>query len=80
MKGLVDHLVKLIGRSVSSKKVAEDFWDVHFSCVMVVNRVVDSYMDGFPSFFDNLFAVLVYYLEVGDVCSRVVVGNAMFVT
>ena len=33
-------------------------------------------MDGFSG---NLFAVLVYYIEVGDVGSGVVVGNAVYV-
>ena len=35
-------------------------------------------MNGFSSFSGNLFAVLVYYLEVGDVGSVVVIGNAVF--
>ena len=48
--------------------MVEDFWDVHFFCVLVEGRVVDSNMDGFS---DNLFAVLVYYLEVRDVGSGV---------
>ena len=41
--------------------------------------VVDSNMDGLSSFSGNLFAVLVYYLEVGDDCVEVVIGNAVFV-
>ena len=36
-------------------------------------------MNGFSSFFGNLFGVLVYYVEVGDVGSWVVVGNAVYV-
>ena len=72
----VYHLVRFIGRSVCSKKLDEDLWDVHFSCVMVEGRVVDSNMNGFSS---NLFAILVYYLEVGDVGWVVVVGNSVFV-
>ena len=48
-------------------KVVEDFWDVNFSCVMVEGGVVDSNMNGFSSFSGNLFAILVYYLEVADV-------------
>ena len=72
-------MVRFIGRSVHSLKVVEDFLDVHFSCVMVGGRVVDSNMNGFTIFSGNLFAVLVYYLEMGDVGSRVVVGNALFV-
>ena len=63
----VYHLVRLIGRSVCSKKVVEDFWNVHFSCTTVEGKDVDSNLDGFSSFSGNLFAVLVYYLEVGDV-------------
>ena len=36
-------------------------------------------MDGFSSSSGNLLAVLVYYLEVGDVGSGVVDGNAVLV-
>ena len=71
-------MVRLIGRSVCSKKVVEDFWDVHFSCATVEVRVVDCNMNGISSFPGNLFAV--YYLEVGDVGLQVVVGNAVYVT
>ena len=46
--------------------MVEGFWDVNFSCNTVEGRVVDSYMNGC---FSNLFTVLVYYLEVGDVGS-----------
>ena len=46
---------------------------------MFQGRCVDSNMNGFSSFSDNLFAILVYYLEVGDVGSGLVVGNAVFV-
>ena len=46
---------------------------------MVEGRVVDSSMDGISSFSGNLFDVLVYYLEVGDVRSGMAVGNAVFV-
>ena len=49
--------------------MVEDFLDVHFFCVTVEGRVVDSNMNGFSNFSGNLFAVLVYYLEVGDVVS-----------
>ena len=56
------------------QEVVEDFSDVHFSCVMVEGRVADSSMDGFSS---NFFAILIYYLEVEDVGSGVVVGNAV---
>ena len=70
----VYHLARLTGRFVCSKKVVEDFLDVHFSCVMVEGRVrvVDSNMNGFSSFSANLFAVVVYYLELGYVGSEVV--------
>ena len=57
--------------------MVEDFWDVHFSSVMVEGMIVNSNMNGFS---DILFVVLVYYPEVGDVGSRVVVGNAVFVS
>ena len=36
-------------------------------------------MDAFSSFSGNLFAILVYYLEVEDVDLGMVVGNAVFV-
>ena len=51
----VYHLVS--GRSVCSQKVAKDFLDVHFACIAVAGRVVDSYIDGFSS---NLTAVKRY--------------------
>ena len=69
-------MVRLIGRSVCSKKVVKDFWDLHSSSVTVEGRIVDSYMDGISG---NLFAVLVYYLEVGYVGWGVVIVNAVFV-
>ena len=75
----VYHLVRLIGRSVCSKKLVEDFWDVHFACVTVENRVADSNMNGFSSFSGTLFAVFVYYVEVGGVCSVVFVGHVVYV-
>ena len=50
---------------------------VHFSCVIVEVMALDTKMDGFSSFSGNMFAVLVYYLEVGDVGAGVVVGNAV---
>ena len=49
MCGLVGGL-SLIGRSICSKKVVEDFQDVHFSCVAVEGRVVGSNMNDFFSF------------------------------
>ena len=54
----------------------EDFWDVYFSCVVVESMFVYSKMDGFSGY---LFALLVYYLEVGDICLVMLVGNAMYV-
>ena len=42
-------------------------------------RSVDSNMNDFSCFYSNLFAILVYYLKVGDVSSLGVVGNAVFV-
>ena len=44
---------------------------------MIELRDID--MDGFSSLSGNLFAILVYYLEVGDVGSWLVVWNAVFV-
>ena len=75
----VYNLVRLIGRSVCSNKVVEDFWDVHFPHVMAECRAVDSNMNIFFSFFGNLFTILVCYLEVGDVGSGMFVGNTVFV-
>ena len=75
----VCHLVRLAGRSICSKKMIEDFWDVQFSCVTVEGRVVDSKQHGFSIFSGNVFAALVYYPEVGDVGMGLVVGNAVFV-
>ena len=60
-------MVRLTGRSVCPKKVIKDLWDVHFSCVTLEGMVVDSNMNGFATFSGNLPAVLVYYLELGDV-------------
>ena len=59
--------------------MVEDFWDAIFSCVTVEGRVVDSNMDGFSNFSGSLFTILVYHLEVRDVCSVVVVRTAVFV-
>ena len=72
-------MIRLTGRSVCSKKVVEDFWDVHFPSIMVEGSFADSDMDGFFSFSGNLFAVLVYYLEVGNVGSGVVLRSAVYV-
>ena len=46
---------------------ADDFQNVHFSSVTTECQVVDLDVDGFPGFSGNLFAVLVYYFEVGDI-------------
>ena len=62
MGGLSLPLGWTIGRYVFSKKVLEDFLDVHFSCVIIEGRIVDSNMDGFFCSQHSLF-----YLEVGDV-------------
>ena len=47
-----------------------------FSCVVIEGRVVDYNMNSFSG---TLFAILVYYLAVGDIDSGVVVGNVVFV-
>ena len=36
-------------------------------------------MDGFSSFPGNLFTVLIYYFEVGDVCLGMIVGHTVLV-
>ena len=72
----VYQLVRLTGKSVCSKKVVEYFWEVHIFHVTVKGSVVDSNMDDFSG---NMFAVLVYYHEVGDIGLGVVAGNAVFV-
>ena len=50
-----------------------------FFCDTVEGRVVDSNMDGFSSSSSNLFAIFIYYLELGDIGSGVVVGNAEYI-
>ena len=67
------HLVGLIGRSVCYEK------QLKISIMYIFPVAFDSYMDGFSSFSGNLFAVLVYSLEVGDIGSGIVVGNAVYV-
>ena len=47
--------------------------------IIVGKRVGGSDMDRFSIFFSNLFTLLAYYLEVGDVGSGMDVGNTMFV-
>ena len=49
------------------QKSVEDFWNVHFSSVMIEYQAVDADVDGFPGFSSNMFALLIYYFEVGDV-------------
>ena len=71
-------MVRLNGRSICSKKVVEDFSHVHFSCVMVEGRTVDS-NEWLSSFAGNFFVILVYYLEVGDVGLGAVVRNVVLV-
>ena len=68
--------MRLIGRSVCSRKVIKCFLNVHFSCVIVEVRVGDSHRDGFSILSGKLFVVLVCYLK--DVGSGVVAGNAVF--
>ena len=50
-----------------------------FFYVVVEGRFVDFNIDGFSCFSGNMFAVLIYYLEVEDVGLRMVVENAVFV-
>ena len=71
--------VRLIGRSICSKKLVKDFWDVHFSYVVVESRNVNSNLDGFSRFPGNLFAVLIYYFEMGNVGFGVIVGYTVLV-
>ena len=49
------------------------------SNVMVEGMVVKSNVNGLSSFSGNWFAILVYYLEVGDVGLGVVAGDTVFV-
>ena len=56
--------------------MAEDFWDVHFTCAIVEGRAVDFNTD---SISDKLLAVLLHYLEVGDVGLGVVARNTVCV-
>ena len=53
--------------------------DVHFSHVAVEGRIINSNMNGFPNFTGNLFSILVYYFQVGDVGSGMVGGHTMLV-
>ena len=49
------------------------FYVVPFSSVTAEGRVSDSKMNGFSSFSGNSFAVLTYYIKVGDVGSGLVI-------
>ena len=46
---------------------------------MVEGRIVNSNIDGFSSFPGNLFAVLIYYFEIGDICFGIIVGYTVLV-
>ena len=70
-------LLRLISRSICFKKVVEDLGDVHFSFVTIEGKVVNSNMNDFSSFSGNLFSILFYYLEVGDVGLGMVAGNTL---
>ena len=59
--------------------VVQISWNVHFSCFIVEDRLVDSNLDGIPSFSSNVFDVLVHYLKMEDVGLGVVAGNATFI-
>ena len=67
-------MFRLTGRSICSKKVAEDSWDLHFAHVVVDGRIINSYRNGFSG---KLFTILAYYLEVGDVGSGMALGHAV---
>ena len=60
-------MVRFIAKSVCSKNVVEDFWYVDFFCAMVEGMVLDSNMNDFSSSSGKLFAILIFYLEVGNV-------------
>ena len=55
--------MRLTGRSVCFKKGVEDFWNVHFSCVMVKGRVVGSNIDSCSIFSGSVPVVLVFYID-----------------
>ena len=52
---------------------------MHFSLVVVEGRIVNSDMDSFSSFPGNLFDVLIYYFEMGDVGFGMIVGYTVLV-
>ena len=60
-------------------KVVKDFQDVHFSHVLVEGRIVNSDMDGFSSFPGDLFAVLIYYFEMEDAGSWMIIGYTVLI-
>ena len=66
-------MARCICRSIQSKGVVEDLQDIHFSNVVVKGRVVNPYVNGFSSFSGSLFAILAYFLKVGDVGSGMVI-------
>ena len=72
-------MVTHIDRAICSKYFVEDFKNVHFSSVVVKGRIVVSNMEGFSSFSGILFAILVYYFEVGDASFGIVVGYTALV-
>ena len=73
-------LDSLVQQSVQ-RRLLKISW-MYISCVVVEGRVVDSDMNSFStlsSFSGNLFAILVYYLQVRDVSCGMVVGNTVLV-
>ena len=60
------HLVRLIGRLSASRRWLKIFWDVHFSCITVEGRVVDSNMNGFSSFLATCLLSCLYYKYLVD--------------
>ena len=71
-------MVRLNGRSVCSKKMVEDFWDVHFPVLQLKAGLLILIWMACLASLANCFTVLVYYPEVGDVGSGAV-GNAVHV-
>ena len=53
-------------------EICWNFWYVHFSCATVECQIVDPGLDSFPGWYCNLFTVLIYYFEVGDLVMGVV--------
>ena len=65
--------------SICSKKIVEDFWDVHFSHAVVEGSIVNSKMNGLSSFHGILFVILVYHFEVGDVGFGMIDGHIVLI-